>query len=307
MARRLSRNPLAEAGWILLVLLAGVIVVAADAALPHRAAAETTATAGAANVDTAKPAPKQVVTVNWAGYELDDRRDYRAAAATWKIPRVPPVHLTSAHQRHVRLPDASSSVWVGLGGGTNRADPLIQAGTDQNVIGGKPEYHFWWELYPASYSHRIPAGQLRATPGHTVRVAIRYNKATRFATFRLEDVTVHRVKTLRVAVRGAKRGVAPRSAEWVVERPLWKPTQGKQVFPPLSSFGAVSIKPSVTFGTHGKRLSSPAVSSLTLVMDVMQGCDATWLAKPGEFSPAGRFNVTWSAYGRTEPLDCGSK
>ena len=57
--------------------------------------------------------------------------------------------------QHKKGEDEYSSTWGGIGGGcletscTVTDQTLIQAGTEQDVVSGKPQYSAWWKLIPA--------------------------------------------------------------------------------------------------------------------------------------------------------------
>jgi hypothetical protein len=151
----------------------------------------------------------------------------------------------------------------------------------------------------------VSVRELPAEPGHTVHVEIRYDKVSRSATFHLEDVTAHRVKTLTVPVPGGKP-VAPRSAEWIVERPSWTPQAHTSVkrHTLLSRFGTVTMTPTVELGGGNQNATKAAVGTLAPVGRKMRGCDDGELASPSGILPSGAFTVSWAAYGHRDRVGC---
>ena len=81
MHRRLSRPALREVGWILLFVAAGAILI-----MSRRAPVVREATSSD-DIATAATPTADEASVNWAGYELNRRLDYRSAGGTWKTPK----------------------------------------------------------------------------------------------------------------------------------------------------------------------------------------------------------------------------
>jgi hypothetical protein len=87
---------------------------------------------------------------NWWGYNqgaLESGKSlFHSVTANWTVPTA---------SQHKKGEDEFSSTWAGIGGGCVETSclvtdsTLIQAGTEQDVVGGKPEYSAWWEIIPA--------------------------------------------------------------------------------------------------------------------------------------------------------------
>lgn len=103
-------------------------------------------------------------STNWSGYAVttSKNRPYTGVSAEW---RVPPVTAPLTAQQNpfpnpfgivdemLGLPvgstsgqNAYSATWIGIDGFNN--GHLIQTGTAQNVVDGKPQYYAWWEIIP---------------------------------------------------------------------------------------------------------------------------------------------------------------
>src|SRR5580658_6548090 len=92
-------------------------------------------TTGGIHAQTAK---NQWGARNWSGYAIDSGT-YTSATGSWTVPTViaPTTHPRKAY---------FSSTWVGIDGFDNQS--LIQAGTEQDWIGGSAFYQAWWEILP---------------------------------------------------------------------------------------------------------------------------------------------------------------
>ncbi len=94
-------------------------------------------------------------SVNWSGY-IVRARDVTRISAEWQTPQVSePVN-------------SDSSTWVGIGG-VAPSPSLIQAGTDQQVVNGKPYYYAWIETLPSAPK---PISQINLLPGDEMSVSI---------------------------------------------------------------------------------------------------------------------------------------
>jgi len=107
-------------------------------------------------------------SANWSGYELTGpAHTYEAVQAEWNVPATPiglgePGHSTS------------SAFWVGLDGASSTDVPLLQAGTEQDVVdaGGVSfnNYYSWTELVPVQPTE-VPTG-VAVSPGDQVFVHV---------------------------------------------------------------------------------------------------------------------------------------
>jgi hypothetical protein len=72
---------------------------------------------------------------NWSGW-VADGGGFGSISGSWRVPSVIP---TGPGDRY-------SATWIGIGG--NSLPDLIQAGTEQDWVGGKPVYYAWTEILP---------------------------------------------------------------------------------------------------------------------------------------------------------------
>jgi hypothetical protein len=103
---------------------------------------------------------------SWSGYVMGggSAPSNHYVSTGWYVPTVSVPPNSSSNTNYY------SSIWAGLGGGpgsnyNNGAHPLIQAGTDQNVINGQPQYSFWYQILPAP-AH--PFSMMSVHPGDDV-------------------------------------------------------------------------------------------------------------------------------------------
>jgi len=148
---------------------------------------------------------------NWFGYNqgaLEPGKTlFHSITANWTVPKA---------SQHKRGEDEFSSTWAGIGGGCVDADcivtdnTLIQAGTEQDVVGGKPEYSAWWEIIPAP-SITI---DMTVVPGDRMHLDI-HETTPEVWSITLSDVTRHETFTQTVPYPSTYG-----SAEWIEETPL---------------------------------------------------------------------------------------
>lgn len=205
-----------------LLLCAGALAVPAGAA-------------GASNVSS-----------NWAGYVAlpgASAPRFSSVSGTWKQP----VATCTAGR------EASSAVWAGLGGYSERSSALEQIGTDADCSSaGKPLYTAWYELIPAGPVNL----KLAIHPGDEVTAAV---------TVRAHDVTL----AIRDLSTGARYQVTRRvaavdvsSAEWIVEAPSLCTPAGACTTLALTDFGSIAFSAaSATAAGHTGAVGDPGWSS----------------------------------------------
>lgn len=133
---------------------------------------------------------------NWSGYAVTGGT-YTAVTGTWTVPTVQPTPT-----------DAYSSSWVGIDGFD---DPdLIQAGTEQDSIGGQAQYQAWWEILPAA---QTPISSITVSPGDTIRASIAEAVGDEW-TISVEDLTSGQAFSTQQVYSGPLS-----SAEWIEEAP----------------------------------------------------------------------------------------
>ena len=135
-------------------------------------------TGGTASGTTAATNTSCWQSSNWSGYMVTTAATsgctpatgvtYSSVSGTWSVPTVTGSGggggllggLTGAGTTY-------SALWTGIDG-VNDTN-LIQAGTEQDVIGGSPQYDAWWEILPAPETV-IPS--ITVHPGDALAVTI---------------------------------------------------------------------------------------------------------------------------------------
>lgn len=167
---------------------------------------------------------------NWSGYAITGGT-YTSVTGTWTVPTVTPSPT-----------DAYSSSWVGIDGYDD--SDLIQAGTEQDSIGGRAAYHAWWEILPAA---ETPISSITVSPGDTVQASISQGTGGRW-TISIQDLTSARTFTTQQSYSGPLS-----SAEWIEEAP-----QVNGSISPMASYGEGSFVPETVDGGNPGFTSSDA-------------------------------------------------
>ena len=137
---------------------------------------------------------------NWSGYAVTGTA-FTQVTGTWRVPQV-----QVPRKRHYRKNTFSSS-WVGIDGFGNGS--LIQAGTEQDWVNGKPFYQAWWEVLPAP---ETPISPMPIRPGDEMTVSITGGLPD--WTITVTDVTTSQSSTTLHRYSGPET-----SAEWIQEAP----------------------------------------------------------------------------------------
>ncbi|GEO26482.1 hypothetical protein AAC03nite_22670 [Alicyclobacillus acidoterrestris] len=123
---------------------------------------------------------------NWSGYAIasDTNGTYQSVSASWQVPAVQATPTSPAPSGWGWLGrlfswlfggggqssmDAYSATWIGIDGFNN--SNLIQTGTAQNIVNGKPQYYAWWEILPAAETEIDPV-QYPVSAGDMMTAAI---------------------------------------------------------------------------------------------------------------------------------------
>ncbi|MSQ23777.1 MAG: hypothetical protein EXR58_04375 [Chloroflexi bacterium] len=168
-------------------------------------------------------------SANWSGYAATGGT-FTSVAGTWTVPQIA-----------ADAPIGSDAAWVGIGG--ERSRDLIQAGTQESVIGpGRVRYNAWIEMLP-DYARPVP---LAVHPGDSVTVSIDQLAAGSWLIAMKNNTTGGSYD------RTVQYESSLSSAEWVEEAP----TGGRGTLLPLSNFGAVTF--TNTSAVKDGRLVSPA-------------------------------------------------
>jgi hypothetical protein len=134
---------------------------------------------------------------------------FHAITGDWNVPKV---------RRHARG-DQFSATWAGIGGGCLDAacnvgdNTLIQAGTEQDVVGGRPQYSAWWEVIPAP---SVTISTMEVTPGDHMHLDIHETTTgSEIWSITLADVSRNESFTQTVSYSSSYA-----TAEWIEETPL---------------------------------------------------------------------------------------
>lgn len=121
----------------------------------------------------------------------------RMVSASWVVPQV-----------HEAKTPSYSATWIGVDGYRN--NDLIQVGTEQDYVGGKPIYYAWWEILPKT---QTPIGG-KVNPGDQVEARLQQLRPGKWL-IRITNVTQNWTFQ-KVQPYGGPRA----SAEWIMEAPL---------------------------------------------------------------------------------------
>jgi hypothetical protein len=177
----------------------------------------------------ASPSPLQppVVTSarNWAGYVVASDLSNPDAkvvgvSASWTVPSVTDIGI-----------DAFSAAWIGIGGQFDRS--LIQAGTEQDFVGGQPVYSAWYELLPDTSN---PIDSIRVSPGDRIEASIKLTDSGS----NLWQITLNDVTSGQKFQQSFTYDAGKLSADWIIERPVL--TNGfSGGLTPLANFGSITF------------------------------------------------------------------
>lgn len=250
------------------------------------------------------PGPRSVTyhgatdtSINWSGYEEAPTagETYDSASLQWVIP---PVNERSDLT-------VVSSIWPGLGSGSNVLDSLAQAGTDQNgacevgCLYHSTTYDFWYEVYPEESSQTI---SMSANPGDTVVVEVGYNTNGGIVTFYFDDLTTNQTATVQ-QILGAYESTG-NQAEFILER-----TEscgiGSCTYPSLMNFGTEQMTtPEATENIGGTDYVYHLTTTNPAAFD-MWDCPSDnpyeELALTNSVQPDGSFSISWLNWGVTDP------
>ena len=148
--------------------------------------------------------PASLRVSQWSGYIVasdiqNSSPVISSISASWTVPEIKPTEN-----------DTFAGIWVGIGG--YGEETLIQTGTEQEYINGRPVYYAWYELLPAYIVH-IPSLQIQ--PDDTITASINLvNKNTNTWSIEISDVTQNQHFKKDVTYNSSRL-----TAEWIVERP----------------------------------------------------------------------------------------
>ena len=157
---------------------------------------------------------------NWFGYNQGALEQggklFNSITGDWTVPTA---------TQHTAGQDEASSDWIGIGGGCIDANctvgdsTLIQAGTEQDVSGGKASYSAWWELVPAP---SITISGITVHPGDHMHASI----SEVVPNANLWNITLQDVTTGQSFSTTVPYASTHATAEWIEETPLTIGTSG---------------------------------------------------------------------------------
>ncbi len=156
------------------------------------------------NFPTYMPQPVVTQARNWAGYLaasdlVDPGPSVVAVNGSWTVPAVSDIGS-----------DAFSAIWVGVGGQFDKT--LIQAGTEQDFVGGGPVYSAWYEMLP---DNSVTIDGITVSPGDRMEAQISLIDAnSNLWSINLIDVTTGQSFQQNFTYTSEQL-----SAEWIIERP----------------------------------------------------------------------------------------
>jgi hypothetical protein len=150
-------------------------------------------------------------STDWAGYQVTGQV-YSDVEASWSVPWALETAGTNTY----------SASWVGIGQGTSRSDPLVQAGTvsdyDDTTVTG--QYALWYEVFPEA----APVPLDGVSPGDSVGAHITWYlgqiagcTAPACATIHVWDYSQSPDFNSTYIVGGS--WINDQHAEWIFERP----------------------------------------------------------------------------------------
>ena len=155
---------------------------------------------------SASPPSRQMSSSNWSGFSVvsnlnDPQPRFTMVNASWTIPTV-----------KVSVDNSFSAEWIGLGGQFEQTQTLIQAGVEQNSIGGQTTYRAWYELVPRTI---VSINSLSISPGDRITASISLaDPGTNTWNVEIRDGTNGQFFS-----RNLVYSASALSAEWIVERP----------------------------------------------------------------------------------------
>jgi hypothetical protein len=244
-------------------------------------------------------------STNWSGYAVSTTAamgcvpasgasSYTSVSGTWTVPTVTGPSGGGGLLGGLLGTGGSSTysaVWTGIDGFNTGDTNLIQAGTEQDVVNGTPQYSAWWEILPAP---ETPISTISVQPGDSVTVTI---KQVSSGTWNIAMSDTRGSTTQSFSTTQSYSG-ALSSAEWILEAPTVNGTQsalanyGSDVFDHGSVNGApVVLQP----GTGGSMVTQSGgilgIGGTTTVISVP--------STPDTGSPAG--DGFACAYGSKQP------
>ena len=154
------------------------------------------------------------VSTNWSG-QIATGTTFTSVSANWAVPTIQPTQYEGA-----------AATWVGIDGGPDSPDSIIQAGTAQITEDGLTSYTAWYELYP---DPPVTIGDV--APGDSMTVDIAKGSGSTWL-IEVDDNTQNSNRGINVPYSGPAA-----SAEWIEELP----TAVGSTQPTLANFGSATF------------------------------------------------------------------
>ncbi|MHB8959413.1 MAG: G1 family glutamic endopeptidase [Candidatus Limnocylindrales bacterium] len=192
----------------------------------------------AAGVDNA-------TSTNWSGTV-----DFVAAgdSCTWVIGQWTVPHVVPRGNG-----DFYSSAWVGIDG--DGSPDVLQAGTEQDVVGGVHQTYLWWEWFP---EYEVQLTNPTVSPGDVIYCAICVHSPTE-AGFYLTNLTTG-VATSFTKTAPSGTTLVGNCAEWIVEAPTVNGNQSA-----LPAYGLVYFDECVAGTKKGATLHGGQGTPISMV------------------------------------------
>lgn len=164
---------------------------------------------------------------DWGGYVVasdftSPSPTVTAVTGSWIVPEVA-----------VTPQDTFSAIWVGIGGlfdGT-----LMQAGTEQDSVGGQTSYSAWYEFLP---SDAVSISEIKVSPRDQMVITIGLSNSTSSQwLIEMRDVTNGQSFSRFSFYRSSRL-----SAEWIVERPSVDGTLSTLAYFNIISFTSANVE-----------------------------------------------------------------
>ena len=220
------------------------------------------------------PQGHSIASTDWAGYlvtsDLENPQEQVTRInASWTVPRI-----------GVFSNDAYSSVWIGIGGHSEKK--LIQVGTEHDSINGQEYYSAWYEMLPEV---AIRINSMSISPGDLITASITLvDSDTDKWAIRIRDVTNGKGFYQTFIYNSSQL-----SAEWIVERP-----HVNDEITLLANFGTMTFRDSyATIGDNVGKIASFSYSQVIMTNDL----SAQLAAVSPLYDDGASFNVTYIGSG----------
>jgi Peptidase A4 family len=165
---------------------------------------------------------------NWSGV-ADTGGHYMSVKGSWKVPTI------------VAAPgNRFAADWVGIGGFST--GDLIQAGTSEQMVGGRASYNAWTEILPAA---EVPIPGFTVHPGDAMTVTVKKGTGNHW-TIVVKDATSGQTFTKHLTYASCLC-----SAEWIHEAPTVNGSQAVLASTTNAVFDPGFVNGSTVIGSGG--------------------------------------------------------